>query len=282
MKKKILILGATGMLGSAVYKYFSEKEEFIVFGSSREKHNKFYFFEAGKNNSLKKLLNSTKKIDFVINCIGILKHDSSIDSSINYSLPKKINDLQKVYDFRLIHVSTDDVFDPNSNRVNENSKPSPVGKYGKSKQKGEIDSPNIINVRTSIIGFDSRDRKGLIEWIIKNNNKAINGFINQKWSGCTMLQFAKLCDFLVEDDNFDKQRANSPFLHFAPLGPISKYSLIKKISRNLNLNIKIKKNNSKEEITRELYSIYLTKNFLKQFNTDIDLALKKLIRFENK
>ena len=72
--------------------------------------------------------------------------------------------------------------------------------------------------------------------------------MNQTWSGCTTLQFAKLCKELIKKPN------NSP-VHFVPLGPISKYKLVKDISNELKINVKVNKSES-ENINRERYLQY--------------------------
>ena len=68
--------------------------------------------------------------------------------------------------FKIINISTDDVFPQLCGKVSENDRPKPTSIYGKSKLKGEVKAPNVLDIRTSFIGFDPIDRKGLIEWIL--------------------------------------------------------------------------------------------------------------------
>ena len=282
INKKILVLGATGMLGRCVYKYFSKNGFYSVFGTSRVKNKSFYFFDAKEIDSLENILGQTGQVEYIINCIGILKSGPSENFSINYLLPKQLEKLQKKYKFRLIHISTDDVFGAHSGKVNEKSTPSPNNPYALSKLKGEVTSKFSINIRTSIIGFDPSEGKGLIEWLIKNKNKNIQGYTNQNWSGSTTLQFARFCEYLIKNNHFEKTRSKTNRVHFSPLGPITKYKLLKLISEKLNIKVNINKFEAEEKINRNLSSIYFDKKFLQSYISDTGKAIIALKEFEEK
>ncbi len=281
-KKKILVLGATGMLGRCVYKYFSKNGSYSVFGTSRAVNKGFYVFDAKNLNSLKNILNQIGQVEYIINCIGILKNSPSENFYINYTVPKHLEKLQKKYKFRLIHISTDDVFDALSGKVNEKSTPLPCNPYAKSKLKGEVSGKLSINIRTSIIGFDPSEGKGLIEWLIKNKNKNIQGYINQNWSGSTTLQLARFCEYLIKNNHFEKTRSKTNVVHFAPLNSITKYELLKLISEKLNIKVNIDKFEAEENINRNLSSIYFDKKFQRSYISDTGKAIIALKEFEEK
>lgn len=76
---KVLVLGATGMLGSMVYGYLKQSPNLHVMGTARKKFNNFIHFDVydGFDNSEI----SEIEIDYVINCIGITKpycHDGNM------------------------------------------------------------------------------------------------------------------------------------------------------------------------------------------------------------
>jgi len=243
-----------------------------------EKNENLFLLDVREKKSLKKIMDQAGNIDFIINCVGTLKSNPSKDYSINYILPNHLEKLQKKYKFKLINISTDDVFNPFSGEVNEICSPSPNNPYAKSKIRGEVSSNFSINIRTSIIGFDPEGKKGLIEFLKKN--KKVNGYIDQIWSGCTTLQFARLCDYLMNNNNFTKLRRKTNVAHFTPLGPITKYELLKKISKTLMLKTRFVKYKSNEKIDRILTSIYFDKKFLQRYTTEIDQALTDLQKFE--
>lgn len=263
---KILILGSNGMVGSEVNKYLSKKYSVITVSS-----------RINTKEDIIKILNRNSSVFYIINCIGKLKR--SHDYSANYLIPKYLDQLAQKYSFKFIQISTDDVFNPLSKSVNEKSIPGPISKYGKSKLKGEIKSPYSLTIRSSFLGYDNRKQKGLINFILKNRDKKLAGYQNQNWSGCTTLQFAKLCEHLLEKDNFNKLRRKSNVIHFAPLGPTNKYNLLQDIAKGLNQKQTINKSYAPETVTRYLDSIVLNNKFYLSYGRNIQKSIKELKEF---
>jgi len=280
MKNKVLVLGASGMVGRTVFKFLSKSKSLSVFGTVKTKTTDNLFkFNFPNNNVFFNSILLEYRFNYIINCIGTLKNKDNKNYQINYLLPKLLYGLSKKYHFKIINISTDDVFDFMSGDVNEKSKPIPNNSYGISKLKGEIFSKRILNIRTSFIGFDPDEKKGLIEWIKSNKTKSINGYVNHAWSGCTTLQFAKLCMYLVSKNNFENLSKQTNILNFSPLGPITTYQLLKFISKSLNPDIKINKFKS-QVINRNLYSIFFDRKFLNKYTTEINKAILELEKFE--
>jgi len=273
--KKILVIGAEGMLGQTVFKYLKTTYPNTL-GTSRKKSEKlFYLSSSTLQRDFKKIIKETKELDFAINCIGILPTEINIKnmSSVNSLFPKNLSYLSQKYGIKIIHISTDAVFSSNSGIVYENTRPDPDTTYGKSKLKGEVNSPNFINIRTSIIGLDLINHKGLLEWA--KSAKKINGYSNHTWTGCTTLQFAKVCEYLIKNDNFNKVRSKSSIIHYSPLGPISKYDLIYLFLKQAKITKEVIRAKSQATIDRQLKSIY---NILPG-EKDINIALSELINF---
>ena len=83
MKTRLLILGANGMLGNTLLRYFSVKKEFKLFATVRnnvsltnvevkEKLRLITGIEAENLNDLKRVFDEAKP-DIVMNCVGIVK-----------------------------------------------------------------------------------------------------------------------------------------------------------------------------------------------------------------
>lgn len=255
MKKTILVLGAKGMLGQAVYKHLKQIYPKTI--GTDKSDNRFYHLSASSvKKDLKKIIEELKSIDFIINCVGVLPSSKNKRRMVlvNSEFPQELALLGLKYGIKIIHISTDAVFPSTSRTVFEDSSPEPDSFYGKTKLKGEVKSGNTLNIRTSIIGLDSISHKGLLEWV--KSEKKINGYANHVWTGCTTLQLAKLCAYLIKDNNFAKVRKKSYVIHYAPLGPISKFILIKTFLNILKLNKKISKTQSLYPIDRRLKSLY--------------------------
>lgn len=270
MKKqqpRILVLGCRGMTGSVVFNYLRAKFPKTTYGTH---HSKVH----GNPNILKfraeyfskdiAIINKNK-FDYIINCIGKLPNTQKTSDLIlvNSMLPHLLAETFLLTTTKIIHISTDGVFGKKAGTVNEKVPPVPDDIYGKTKLLGEVTANNVLTIRTSLIGFASQRKTGLLEWIINSPEPTINGFTNQKWSGCTTYQFAKLCEFLIEKKYFSLIRAKTSVLHFAPL-LATKYELIKKTIEIMNLPKKVKKVKS-ITINRSLISTY--KNVIRECET---------------
>ena len=147
-KKKVLILGGSGMLGHTLLEYLNSKSNYDVYCTLRAKNNKltelfkstekFYVgFSAKYIEKFDSLFKSLRP-DFVINCIGVIKQvDSSKNVAkilpINSIFPHQIAELCEIYNIRFIHVSTDCVFNGERGLYKENDVPDAKDLYGLSK-----------------------------------------------------------------------------------------------------------------------------------------------------
>lgn len=286
MKNKhtnILVLGASGMLGKTVFIFLKNNYPKSVWGTSRNKKDKrknlFFLETSSLRTDFNKIVKKIKQIDLVINCIALTKTDDNIENviEINALFPHQVEKLAEKYGFKLIHVSTDAVFPIVSKRVSERSTPYAQGIYSASKLLGELSGKNSITVRSSFLGSISKNKDSFFQKALKH--KDINGFIDQKWSGSTTLQFAKFCYFLTKDKNFDTLRKVSSIYHFVPLSNTTRYEILANLSK-IKKGIRIKKKKSLNPITRNLVSQYFDKNFYSSYTTNIQQALLELFQFE--
>lgn len=108
MKKKVLVLGSTGMLGYGVSKTINSNDDFEIIYTSRKKNDSNYFDVLNSN------LNNLPKTDYLINCIGVIKPNmnKSITNAIkiNSLFPHELSDYCINNNIKLIHISTDCVY----------------------------------------------------------------------------------------------------------------------------------------------------------------------------
>ncbi len=276
MGKKVLILGSDGMVGRCLYSYLSKNTELTVYGTSRKENISENMFILHTDHLEKDLL-KIQQVDYIINCIGKLKNSNADElRSVNGKFPHTLLGLVNKTKTIIIHISTDAVFDDQSKIVTESSIPNPNDIYGKSKLQGEIYSSPHITIRTSFLGIAE---KGLIHWAQTTGEHNLSGFTNQSWSGCTTLQFAKLCEDLILNSNFKKILKNTQILHFAPIGPISKYEIIQNIVEVFGINKKVVPQKS-NEITRILRSEIIDLRGNLRYTDSIQNALTELVLFE--
>jgi dTDP-4-dehydrorhamnose reductase len=178
---KVLVFGASGMIGSAMFRVLSAKKEWQVWGTLRSDEAKRFFsgdqqdklvagVDVEKHDALVRMFARVKP-DLVVNCIGLTKHhkeaeDPQMALPLNALLPHRMADLCAVADARLIHVSTDCVFAGTKGNYAEVDATDASDVYGKSKHLGEVDYPHAVTLRTSTIGHELQSAYGLLEWFL--------------------------------------------------------------------------------------------------------------------
>lgn len=279
--KTVIILGATGMVGETLFKSFKRDARFNVVGTSRFKGDYEYFDTKNFEQNLDKILKKLSKVDLVINCIGQTNKKSSVIEliEVNSLFPQKLAGYLFRKKIRLIHISSDAVYSTNLIAVNEKTRPSPETLYGASKLLGEPDFKDCISIRTSIIGVSKKKNNGLLDWARKTKLKKIDGYIDQKWSGCTNLQLSDFCKNLILDGHF--KLLNSPIVNFAPIHSITKYEILISAYDKQIVKSKILKKKSNHHIARNLTSLYFDTLSMRRYTSDINKALEELIEFNN-
>lgn len=246
---KILIVGATGMLGYSLFSNLFDHEDYEVFGTVRNISGKESFFNNYLNNlifnvdindfnSLEQAITVTKP-DTVINCIGLIKqHNSSKQHinaiEVNSLLPHKLAQLCDKISAKLIHFSTDCVFNGKVGFYKENDLPDAIDLYGKSKNLGEVNYGPHLTLRTSIIGHELGTSVSLIDWFL-SQSKQVNGFSKAIFSGLPTCYIAKLlADLIIPNKEL------SGLFHLS-VEPIDKYSLLELVAKIYKKNIVINK-----------------------------------------
>ena len=243
MSNKILILGASGMLGSTLLKYFF-RENYDVYGTVR--NIKFSeFFDDSMRDKIKvydypgpieEIIYEIKP-DYVINCIGIIKQHSnkvlvSDQIKINSLLPHYLDEICNKSHSRLIQISTDCVFSGAKGMYSEIDIPDATDVYGRTKCLGEVFSANSITLRTSIIGHELRGCHSLIDWFL-SQEASIKGYKNAIFSGLPTVELARIiADFVIPH----------PHLHgiyHVSSNPISKFDLLQLVANEYYKKIEI-------------------------------------------
>jgi len=194
---KVLVIGASGMIGSTVLRVLSEKNDWEVFGTVRNGSVKRFFpasigerLIAGVDveypDALVKVLDQIRP-DVVVNCAGLTKHkpeaeDPLVSIPINTLMPHRLAGLCKLVGSRLIHVSTDCVFSGGKGGYVEDDFADARDVYGKSKALGEVLYPHTITLRTSTIGHELQSKYGLLEWFLSQEGRC-KGYTRGDLSG---------------------------------------------------------------------------------------------------
>ncbi|MGL5488359.1 MAG: dTDP-4-dehydrorhamnose reductase family protein [Shewanella sp.] len=230
----VLILGATGMLGYSLFSNLAGSSTLNVTGTVRSLTGKAAFFAQYQKQllqgidvtdiaSLEQAIVTTKPA-VVINCIGLIKqHDIAKQHveaiEINTLLPHQLAALCDQYGARLIHFSTDCVFDGKQGMYQEADLPTATDLYGKSKCLGEVNYGRHLTLRTSIIGHELDSAVSLVDWFLSQSG-AVNGFSKAVFSGVPTCYIAKL----LAENILNKPEICG--LYHLSAEPINKHSLI--------------------------------------------------------
>ena len=150
--KKILVTGATGQLGS----------ELLVLSSNYSQYDWFFAdriqITLDDLEVLEKQLTSIQP-DIIFNCgaytaVDKAESEKELAYAVNHLSVELIARYAQQNDVKLIHISTDYVFDGTSSvALNEEAETNPINVYGASKRAGEVacinKNPNSIIIRTS-------------------------------------------------------------------------------------------------------------------------------------
>ena len=227
------------MLGHVLLNKLNESKAFQVYDITRNKEERINNFECDLTNfnSLFEIIKEIKP-KYIVNCIGVLIKGSIKDPSnailINSLLPHKLVKYSKTVGSKLIHISTDCVFDGSKGNYIETDNKTAQDIYGLSKSLGEINDDKNLTLRTSIIGPELKNNgEGLFSWFI-NQKGEVNGFTESIWGGVTTLELAEVIIKSI-NENY------SGLIHITNGQPISKFdllSLIKDIFKLNNIDLK--------------------------------------------
>jgi dTDP-4-dehydrorhamnose reductase len=246
---KILILGVTGMLGSAVFRAFSADAEHETWGTVRSGAALRNFPQQSQERLLSgvdvldqdALVAVLAKVhpDVVINCVGLIKQlddakDPLIALPINAMLPHRLARLCELGGARLIHVSTDCVFSGRKGLYQESNLSDAEDLYGKSKYIGELhDLPHAITLRTSIIGHELGSSHALVDWFLAQQG-SIRGFTKAIFSGLPTVELARVMkDFVLAHPQLNG-------LYHVAAEPIDKFRLLSLVAAQYGKSIEIR------------------------------------------
>ncbi|MHA1671597.1 MAG: sugar nucleotide-binding protein [Promethearchaeota archaeon] len=291
--KNILVLGVSGMLGSMVFDYLSKNPDLNTYGTVRDpkyKRDKVFLFDANDISQLETARFLDLKIEYIINCIGIIKPFSKDDDpigvkraiAINAKFPWELANHVKKYNMKVLQIATDCVYSGKKGNYIEDDPHDPLDVYGKSKSLGEVFDGSALLIRCSIIGPELKEQKSsLYEWFLsQEKGSTIGGYEHHNWNGVTTLQFAQLCEKIIILDKYDELIQKSPIQHFIQNPTVNKFELMHIFNDVFNKGLQINRVNVPDQsVDRSLSTKY---HFLENLvqKTDMKTAILKLKEYE--
>lgn len=238
MKKKILILGSTGLIGHQVFNYLQCNGQYELYNFAYRKifQNDTVILDARNE---EKYLEKIRDVapDFIINCVGVLINSSNKNPEnaifLNAYMPHRLARLADDINAKLIHISTDCVFSGNKGIAYiEGDSKDGSGIYAKTKGLGEVLSENHLTLRTSVVGPELKsDGEELFHWFMAQSGN-ISGYTKSIWSGVTTIELAKAVEWSIRKDI-------TGLYHVTNNSSISKYDLLKLFQKYTGKDIEI-------------------------------------------
>lgn len=259
--KNIVVIGATGMLGSMICETLSSANNITPVVRNLDKLPENFRNDALVIDDLC-LYSEVSKVlggieyDFIVNCAGWVKQVSGVDDYqaiiLNGLLPHILSHECSQANARLIHFSTDCVFDGATGDYTTADIPNARDIYGRSKAMGEIcDSDRVLTIRTSIIGPDHENGHGLMSWFLRQVTD-VRGYTDAIFSGVTTKYLARLVEKIIACE------VSISGLHQVAGPKISKYDLLVLLKKHFETQPHIHRDNSMK-IDRALQRTELNK-----------------------
>lgn len=256
---RVLVLGASGMLGNAMLRVMAQSKDLEVWGTARSPAVRGKFdsvlskrilvgVDVENMDSLISLLAEVRP-SVVVNCVGLVKqladgNDPLVALPINALLPHRLARLCELTHARLVHISTDCVFSGRQGGYMESDVADADDLYGRSKFLGEVDYSHAVTLRTSIIGHELSSAHGLIGWFLSQEG-TIKGYTNAIFSGLPTYELAAVIRDLV------LPRPELRGVYHVAADPISKFELLRLVNKQYGKGLVIEPD-EKLKINRSL------------------------------
>lgn len=234
--KKILILGATGLIGHQTFLRLKARSDFDVFSMAHQRQidDETILLDARDDHLLEKKIVEIQP-DIIVNCMGILISQANEDPAhaifLNAYIPQLLKNIANTLNAKLIHISTDCVFSGKKGSYVEADLKDADDTYGRSKGLGEVTDTPHLTLRTSVVGPELKQGEELFHWFMSQQG-TITGFTEALWSGVTTLELAKAVEWAIDNDIKGLYQVTNGT-------PINKYELLMLFKKITNKAIEI-------------------------------------------
>ena len=274
---KILVTGKNGQLGKSIHKIVTNNEqnsEFVFVGREA--------LDLSSQDSIINYFNNNS-FDIIINCAAYTAVDKAekeveLANYINHLAISKIAEISKKHKIKLIHISTDFIFDGVSEKAYlESDDPSPLNIYGKSKLAGEVAvcavmQKNAIIIRTSWLY--SEYSNNFVNTIIRKAQKFDElSVVSDQYSSPTNAgDLAKVIIQIINHNKFRNHDQLTQIYHYSSYGVCSWFEFAREILELANIDCQVNPIETKDYLTaarRPKYSLLNTDKIVKDFGLEI-------------
>jgi dTDP-4-dehydrorhamnose reductase len=248
---RVLVFGANGMLGRALFRALSADPAIETQGVVRSLSTASAL-EGLRPSARATLLEARSMSDdaglsahlqafrpaAIVNCIGWrgqpkTEAEAAEMTAVNTHWPHRLARMAEGVGARLIHFSSDGVFSGRRGQYRESDAPDPTDDYGRSKLLGEPSGAHCTVLRTSLIGHAYQGSSQLVDWLLRQKG-TVTGYQRSIFSGMPVTEAARIVhEILLERSDI------SGVLHVAA-APVSKFELLTMIATRYGLEIEVR------------------------------------------
>lgn len=244
---KILITGASGLLGANLARYYASSSECIGWFSTNPisiENTVMEQVDLTDHTAVEKALIRINP-KFVIHCAAASDVDWTEDHpelarSINEDATSFLAQQSVELRFKLIFISSPFVFDGKNGNYDELDAPEPLNEYARGKTRAEQSvlkiAPEALIIRACFYGHSPSGNHSLLEWVFgkARNGEVVPGFTDSYFSPISVYDFSEALDSAITSNQ-------SGILHIGSGNTISKYEFARMVLQDYDLDTNLLK-----------------------------------------
>ena len=258
---RILITGKNGQLGKSINKIvntgngknnYQQDNEFIFVGRGE--------LDLSSQSNINHYFDNNDKFDVIINCAAYTAVDKAekeqeLANQINHLAVKQLANIANEQQARLIHISTDYVFDGESDKpYTETDETNPINVYGKTKLAGEkalqaVMPTNAIIIRTSWVYSEYGNNFVKTMLRLGKERNELNVVDDQIGSPTYATDLAGAILEITKNKEFREEDQATQIYHYSNKGEISWYEFTKEIFKLARIDCKVNSITTQQYLT---------------------------------
>jgi dTDP-4-dehydrorhamnose reductase len=282
---RILVTGKNGQLGRSIHKLVNTDTKI----DNNQGSNEFIFvgreeLDLSSESSISHYFNNNNKFDIIINCAAYTQVDKAeqeveLANQINHLAVKQLASIAKKQQAKLIHISTDYVFNGESDKPYlETDTTNPINVYGKTKLAGEkalqtVMPTNALIIRTSWVYSEYGNNFVSTMLRLGKERDELNVVSDQMGSPTYATDLADTILEIIKNKEFREEDQATQIYHYSNEGEISWYKFAQEIFKIAKIDCKVNPITTQQYPTpaeRPINTIMNKENISKVFNIKIN------------
>ena len=242
---RILVTGKNGQLGKSLHKLVSEKKY----------DNEFFFvgrreLDLSSQSNINHYFDNNNKFDVIVNCaayttVDKAEEEQTLTNQVNHLAVKQLAEITKEQKAKLIHISTDYVFDGESSKPYiETDAVNPINVYGKTKLAGEkalqeVMPTNAIIIRTSWVYSEYGNNFVNTMLRLGKERDELNVVSDQIGSPTYANDLAVAILEIIDNKDYQDKKQPTEIYHYSNKGRVSWYDFAKEIFKIAEVDCKV-------------------------------------------